>query len=340
MSESNTTPPSAAGFDPTQRVLPPPDQPYRDQLASVRFTPVFIMGEHRSGTTILYKMLGLSECFNVVTAYHVFCCDRILADQHDGTRDAAKRGIDEYLAANKLQNRLVDDMPVNADFSAEYGALLLRKHRRLGLSPKTWATFDEFCRKVQCAGAPGRPLLLKNPPDSDRFLYIHRAYPHARFVFIHRHPLDVISSKLRAVERNWREGNPWVDLMFPLRARLTKSKLLKKIIQWLVFPRPGTRPGIWVLAWHSRRVRRNFARRISWLPSECYIRLRYEDLCREPQKHITKILEFAGCPSDTTINYATLIARRPRQWPRDIEGASKRLCRFFGCGPEEDAYEV
>ncbi len=38
----------------------------RDALRS----PVFILGPHRSGTTLLYEMMHANGCFNIVTARH------------------------------------------------------------------------------------------------------------------------------------------------------------------------------------------------------------------------------------------------------------------------------
>lgn len=332
--------PGPQAFDPNRRPTPAPDLPFMDRLRDQSFEPVFIMGEHRSGTTILYKMLGLSNCFNIVTAYHVLCHDQILADHIKGLKPGAKQRINDYLAAHGLQTRLVDSMPVDAEFSAEYGALLMRRRNRLRLSPRTYAVFDEFCRKVQFAGLPDRPLLLKNPPDSDNFLYLHQAYPRARFVFIHRHPIDVLSSQLSVIRRNWTEGNPWVDLMFPLRVKLAQSRWFSGLIRRIVAPASIAQLPLRLLPWRSRRVRAAFARRISRLPAGSYIRLRYEDLCRDPQKHMADILAFLDQTPPNVVDYSKLIDSRPRRWPPDVERAKERLCKYFDCGIPADAYKV
>ena len=42
------------------------DEKYMELLSKVKFSPIFIMGDHRSGTTLLYKILAATECFNFV----------------------------------------------------------------------------------------------------------------------------------------------------------------------------------------------------------------------------------------------------------------------------------
>ncbi|NEN93018.1 MAG: sulfotransferase [Okeania sp. SIO3H1] len=56
------------------------DRPYLDLCSKIDFSPIFIMGEHRSGTTLLYKSLVATECFNCVTAYHIIKYDQILSN--------------------------------------------------------------------------------------------------------------------------------------------------------------------------------------------------------------------------------------------------------------------
>ena len=51
--------------------MPSLDQPYLDQLTQTDLQPIFILGDHRSGTTLLYQTLASTHCFNVVKAYHV-----------------------------------------------------------------------------------------------------------------------------------------------------------------------------------------------------------------------------------------------------------------------------
>ncbi|MBE3121464.1 MAG: hypothetical protein IMZ43_08250 [Thermoplasmata archaeon] len=47
-----------------------PDNEFIQELQQVTFQPVFIVGLHRSGTSIPYKTLTETGNFNPVTAYH------------------------------------------------------------------------------------------------------------------------------------------------------------------------------------------------------------------------------------------------------------------------------
>jgi hypothetical protein len=329
---------SAAVFDPTRRQKPPRDLPYMDRLAGADFQPVFIMGQQRSGTTILYKLLGLSECFNLVSVYHVLCYDQVLADCIEGTTAAAKQQFNDYLAARDLHTRLIDNMAVSADYTEEYGMFLLTRHWRFGVSPGCLRAFDQFCRKVQWTGVADRPLLLKNPPDYSNFPYLHRVYPQAKFVFINRHPIDVLSSQLAAVRKLWTEPSPWVDLFFPGRQRLFRMGWYRRLLAWLVSPDSRLCPVLRLLQRRSRGQRDAVRRRIGALPGESYISLRYEDLCREPERNMSRILDFLGCKPRVAVDYASLIERRPRRWSPDIQRAQERLCAYYGCGLTDGDY--
>ena len=59
-----------------------PDQDYIQDLEQVDFQPVFILGMHRSGTSILYKMLTATDTYNPVTAYHLINYNELLSNYH------------------------------------------------------------------------------------------------------------------------------------------------------------------------------------------------------------------------------------------------------------------
>jgi hypothetical protein len=316
--------------DPGLRAAVPPDAPYLPRISSVEFRPVFILGEERSGTTILYKLLGLSESFNVVTLYHVLCYDEILANHVAGTQAEAKQRLNDFLASRGLSKRLVDNVPVNADLPEEYRFFFPLARLRQTLCPATRQFFEEGSRKVQFAGCAERPLLLKNPADTANFLNIHRLYSQSKFVFIDRHPIDRLNSKMSMVRNCLDERNPYVELMFPPLAWVNKSWWTNRLARLIVSQRS--------LARSSRQVRRNVRRLLPQLPPETYLRLRYEDLCREPQKCMQSIFDFLAAPPQVQIDYAKMIDRRPRRWLPEIEAQKNALCRAFGCGVAEDDY--
>ncbi|WP_410969796.1 hypothetical protein, partial [Salmonella sp. SAL4450] len=77
-------------------------------LEGLSFHPVFIMGDHRSGTTMLYQWLAATEAFTVVTAYHVIRYDQILSDHFNGRTDSSRRELAELFDRQGLTDRIID----------------------------------------------------------------------------------------------------------------------------------------------------------------------------------------------------------------------------------------
>src|SRR4051812_34666393 len=102
----------------------PPDQKHLHLLENVTFRPVFIIGDHRSGTTLLYQMLAATGHFNVVTAYDVIQYDSLLQAHLDGKTDQAKSKLNYEFAAVGLTDRVIDGVRVSADLTEEYGFVI------------------------------------------------------------------------------------------------------------------------------------------------------------------------------------------------------------------------
>ncbi|NJK70556.1 MAG: hypothetical protein HC941_32320 [Microcoleus sp. SU_5_3] len=80
---------------PTTNINNIPDEPYLNLLEQVDFTPIFIMGDHRSGTTVLYQTLVATECFNYLNAYQIIKYDRILDDRINGTLEQTRQKVEK-----------------------------------------------------------------------------------------------------------------------------------------------------------------------------------------------------------------------------------------------------
>ena len=115
--------------------------PYDEVLQDVTFRPLFIIGDHRSGTTLLYQLLAKTECFNVVNTYHVICYDEIVANHALGCEQAAQGALADLLAARGLLNRVIDDVQVSPDLPEEYGFVL----RHVGFKPQLNDETSHLC---------------------------------------------------------------------------------------------------------------------------------------------------------------------------------------------------
>lgn len=290
---------------------PAADSRYLAQLANVPFRPVFIVGDHRSGTTLLHRLLAETGCFNFVSAYHVIRYPEILSNHVEGKEEEARRQVMNDFLALGVKDRIIDNVPVTPELPVEYGFILSAETgmRRPRITQKTLPIFLELCRKIQVISDPAKPLLLKNPWDVLNFAEIKARFPDARFVFIHRHPFFILTSQLRAIRSMLASKNhfaamiaPWYAQLFDQPVRLFAARLLDS---------PPFR--IWerLLGIHAVRVAEYFLSNIGALPRTDYVSLKYEDLCRRPDETMDGILRFAGVSPPRPVSYRDLIEPRP-----------------------------
>ncbi len=269
-----------------------PDLPYLDLLKDVGFRPFFIMGDHRSGTTLLYQLLAETQCFNIVTAYHVIRYNQIVFDHMQGAGAASRRELSDTFAQLGLKDRVLDGVAVSPDLPEEYG-FVIDGGPRPQLTPSTLPKFVELCRKIQFTSEPNRPILLKNPWDILRFAYVKECFPQAKLIFIHRHPLTVINSQLRAIRSLLETKSAytaltaqWYREMYQNPVRLFATRLLFSS-RFQLAER--------ITARHIRLVADYYLRNIGSIPKTDYVSIRYEDLCENPDRVIQEILDFGGC---------------------------------------------
>ncbi len=170
--------------------------------------PIFILGHWRSGTTHLYNIMSLGDFsyvppVSVGLPWDMFGIGRAL-------RPLLERALPEH--------RWIDKIPVTptspqedeiglasmTDLSFYHGIYFPRAFDRLidrglffdGCGTEEIAIWEQrftyFLRKI--AFAQGQPLLIKNPVYTGRVAQIRKIFPNARFVHIHRNPVDVFRS--------------------------------------------------------------------------------------------------------------------------------------------------
>lgn len=306
------------------------DTPYLDRLDGVTYEPVFIMGDHRSGTTLLYQLLRDTNAFTITTAYQVIRYGELLANHFAGRTEIAQQELNREFQQLRLDTRVIDEVALNADTPEEYGLILHALTGQLTLSRKTLPAFDEICRKMQViSGQPDRRLLLKNPWDYGCFLDVHELFPRAKMVFIHRHPLTTINSQLKAMQKNWTDGNPYTCLLSPTFAKLQRRGIVKRFMRWATNPDSRIH-----LARHAviRRAERSadyYLKNISRLPAETYLSVRYEDLCENADREIGRILDFLAVPPVTDRSWQGEIAPRPVRLLPGLARAGDSLARRF-----------
>lgn len=288
------------------------DRPYLPMLAGVTFRPVFIIGEHRSGTTIFYKLLAETGAFNVARYYHITNYDEILYNHIHGRTAAAKAELADFMAEIGLKDRNFDHIRVHPDLPEEY-SFILKRHATVLNLPRTNRhnrhRLVELCRKIQVEAQVDRPVLLKNPWDSANFIHLHKSFSQARFIFIHRHPIPNVNSKVKAVRNILEERNHYSALLDPAYARLHDRPKLVRLIRTLFTRLIGL--DVRLVTWQARHSARYYLRNIQKLDSAVFTEITYENLCNRPDETIAGVLNFLRLSAHTAIDFAAEINPRP-----------------------------
>jgi hypothetical protein len=199
-----------------------------------------------------------------------------------------------------ITTRKTDELEVTADYAHEYMYIFSQKNYPWKLTAKNKQLFEELCKKLRYISDNNKPLLLKNPYDYPNFLFVKKNYPNAKFIFIHRNPLEVISSSLRLYETRFKNEDKLMGLYYEQYTKLFQNPLalfLARIYYTSCFPL-----GVFKIIWHSTKANKYFLKNIKYLSDEDYISINYEKLCMEPNKVIIKILDFLNMKTDKDFN--------------------------------------
>jgi len=290
--------------------IPPyPDAPYLHLLQEVDFQPILIMGDHRSGTTFLYKLLAETDCFSFVNPYHIIKYNELLYNRLQKTEHQAQQNVNELFQALGLKNRLIDKVAVTAGLPEEYGFILENAGKPNYICPDSLPNFRELCQKVQFISPQQKGLLLKNPWDFANFQYIKSAFPTAKFIFIHRQPIHIINSQLKASLSMLSTRNDYIAAISQQYAKLYEHPwrlLYRRLRNSLFFQRSlqtATRGVAQALDY--------FIENIDSLPKTDYLCVRYEELSQEPEKVVQSVLNFLELQPNSPLAYDMLVESRP-----------------------------
>ena len=273
---------------------------------------IFILGNHRSGTTILYHLMaaaGRNPCpgpFHL--ARHRARCAGMAVEPLDAMTA-------RWLAAG-IADRTVDGIAVSPLAPEEYGFALPNGCIDVAGLP----AFVRFCADLRADPArpvdPGAPLLLKNPRDFPRFAHLAALFPRARFVFIHRRPEATVASRLRELVTLARNRSAYQAEIEPAYVQRMANPPLRLALQAGLSVRPG------VAAWFAAEWLRNarvWANGIDALAPERWFALRFEDLCADPAGTLEPLFAFAGIPADRLGSAVAMVgqprASPPAPWP-------------------------
>ena len=298
------------------------DRPYISLLPSVDFEPIFIMGFPRSGTTFLYQTLVATECFNFVSAYHIIKYNKLLYNHFNQIETKAKGELEKYFYSLGINTRGIDKVKVTPDLPEEYAFAI--SEYEFSLNSRNLDRFIELCRKIQFISKTKRPLLHKSPYFQP-FLFIKKTFPEAKFIFIHRHPIPVINSWLKANRNLWLKKNPYVALISKDYQRLVDNP-------WQRAFKSLSYSQYFELGLH--RITKKYIEEVNFflnnvesLPQHNYISVRYEDLCAQPETTIQNILKFLGLSAKVTLDYEKLSEPRQLNLLPEVEKKSEKILK-------------
>lgn len=289
-----------------------PDIQYLSHLKDVSFQPIFIMGMHRSGTSILYKALAATGCFNYVQAYHIIEYDRILANFFEGGQETAIQKLTQTFEEADLTNRLIDQLVVSPLTPEEYGFILLNAETKGYVCTENLSLFTELCKKVQLVSAQDKPLLLKNPPCFPEYMYIKIKFPAAKFIFLHRDPVFVLSSQLKAWHDSFSKVNPYFALLSSKyhNAMTDSKKFLENVHSTPLYEVASNTLGKISLMIDY------YLDHIGKLGESEYVSIRYEDLCESPASTLKTVMDFLELtPQKDPLETITIESRTSKLLP-------------------------
>jgi hypothetical protein len=228
--------------------------------------PVFIVGEARSGTSILYRTLQKHSSFRPLRT------NLVETEIFSHLRRTFLFGT---IYPESLIRFMLDDEIVYRDFLGSIRVIRLVNALAVGLnlmfrdrSDVVWyANLNHLLLRsyfFHAARARGcRRLVEKTPTNTTHLHRLWRTFPHAQFLYVYRHPVDVFSSYRRRATDDPAAG--WA-------ARLTPEDFCKA-------------------------YRASIERVFRWTRGHGNLRMiRYEDFTRHPAREFERICEFLREP--------------------------------------------
>ena len=180
-------------------------------LEALRSTPVFIVGDARSGTTLLYRSLQSHSVFTPRDGINL--------------RESHALELLDSIDPPDLPNRLADFMMDDRRFAAFVDDIAHLRRRRKFVRRRfpyphqnRWVWFaagDHLVVRryfMAAAEARGAQRLVEKTPQNLQYVpHLRIAFPRAKFLYIVRHPVDTFSSYARRFQLD-PENSSWANI--------------------------------------------------------------------------------------------------------------------------------
>ena len=176
-----------------------------------------------------------------------------------------------------------------------------------------------MAKKIQLTSDRNKPLLIKNPIDFSNFIFIKKAFPYAKFIFIHRHPLRILNSTRIAGRTLYYDKSPYYELIDRDYKRILNNPLLRFMKKR--YYSKSSYLGVFIDTRNIIKGVNYFYNNINNISKDDYINIKYEDLCKNPNNVIDKTMKFLSLKIKDIIDYKTQTS--PRNFP--IEENTKKM---------------
>ncbi len=256
--------------------------------------PVFIIGHWRSGTTYLHELLSNDPQFCYTTLWSTLLPEGCLI------LEPMKRFLARFLPSERPMDAIKVDMDGPYEDEAALAVLCpwsffhcLHFPRNAeeqyqksihfqGLSSEEknqWkATYLKFIKTILYTN-PGKRFLSKNPPNTARISTLLEVFPEAKFIHIYRSPYLVY---------------------------LSTKKMRMKVLDKLALQDASEEEIEQQVVSNYIRLMNSFFEQKEQIKTDRFVEVRYEDLIRDPMKHIQRIYETLKIPGFETATPAMM----------------------------------
>ncbi len=273
------------------------DEAFFSSFRRIRITqPVFIIGNPRSGTTYLHRVLaGDSENFLAMQAWEIFCAPSVLARKiiRFAANVAQTIGMDISRRIRKMEELWEDNNPIHhlkvlAPEEDEYlfihifSTLKIWSYLAMEDEADPFIHFDEMMpdsekyrmmefyescikRHIFYHGNQRR-YLSKNPHFSPSIGTLLDRFPDSKFIYLIRDPLEAIPSHINLKNKEWQM------LGSPLEEYACRDFVLRSSVQWYDYP----------------------LERLAQLPDDQQIVVRFDDLVSDTKRTVQKVYQRLG----------------------------------------------